>query len=123
MIQTQTTLKVMDNSGARFVQCIRALGGFNRTYVYPSDLMVITVKKLRLIRKVKAHETYFALLTRSKKESFFKDGSNSKFGNNSIILFSTKKKVLGTRLFGCISRKIRKKKYLKILMMCGKKIY
>ena len=122
MIQTLTKLRVMDNSGVRYVKCIRALGGFNRTYAYSSDLIVVTIKQLRLVRKVKVHEIYFALVTRTVKNSNFKDGSSSKYNNNTIILFSNKKKILGTRLFGSVSRKVRKKKYLKILIMCARKI-
>jgi large subunit ribosomal protein L14 len=122
MIQTLTKLRVMDNSGIRFVKCIKTLGGFNRTYAYTSDLIIITIKRLRLVRKVKVHEIYFALVTRTVKRSYFKDGSSSKYNQNVIILFSNKKKIFGTRLFGSVSRKIRKKKYLKILIMCARKI-
>ena len=123
MIQQRTKLKLMDNSGARLVQCIKALNGFNRTYSYSGDLILISIKKLRLVRKVKTGEVYFAIITRTKKQTNFKDGSSSKFNNNIIIILNNKKKVLGTRLFGPISRNLRKKKFLKILMMCGKKIY
>lgn len=119
MIQTLTKLRVMDNSGVRFVKCIRALGGFNRTYAYAGDLIVVNIKLLRLVRKVKIHEIYFALVTRTAKHTSFKDGSSSKYNQNFIILFSNKKKILGTRLFGSVSRKVRKKKYLKVLIMCG----
>jgi len=123
MIQQRTKLKLMDNSGARLVQCIKALNGFNRTYSYSGDLILISIKKLRLVRKVKTGEVYFAIITRTKKQTNFKDGSSSKFNNNIIIILNSKKKVLGTRLFGPVSRNLRKKKFLKILMMCGKKIY
>ena len=123
MIQHQTKLKLMDNSGARLVQCIKTLNGFNRTYSYSGDLILISIKKLRLVRKVKTGEVYFAIITRTKKQTNFKDGSSSKFNNNIIIILNSKKKFLGTRLFGPVSRNLRKKKFLKILMMCGKKIY
>ena len=123
MIQQQTKLKLMDNSGARLAQCIKTLNGFNRTYSYSGDLILISIKKLRLVRKVKTGEMYFAIITRTKKQTNFKDGSSSKYNNNVIILLNSKKKVLGTRLFGPVSRNLRKKKFLKILMMCGKKIY
>lgn len=123
MIQQQTKLTLMDNSGAKIVQCIKALGGFNRTFSYSGDIILVSVKKLRLVRKVKTGEVYFAIVTRTKKQTRFKDGSNSKFNTNTAIILNSKKKILGTRLFGSISRKLRKKKYLKILMMCGKNLY
>ncbi|MBV33896.1 MAG: 50S ribosomal protein L14 [Rickettsiales bacterium] len=123
MVQQQTKLNLMDNSGASIVQCIKTLGGFNRTFSYSGDIILISIKKLRLTRKVKTGEIYFAIITRTKKQSIFKDGSNSKFNNNTAIILNNKKKVLGTRLFGSISRKLRKKKFLKVMMMCGKKMY
>jgi large subunit ribosomal protein L14 len=100
MIQVQTKLKTMDNSGARYVQCIKALNGFNRTYAFCGYFIIISVKELRLIRKVKVGEIHLGLVARAKKESKFKDGSLSKFNSNSLIILNKKKRVLGTRLFG-----------------------
>ncbi len=112
----------MDNSGARKVQCIKALNGFNRTYAFCGDFIIISIKELRLIRKVKVGEIHLGLVARAKKESKFKDGSLSKFNSNSLIILNKKKRVLGTRLFGWISRKVRQKKFLRILIMCGHNI-
>jgi len=123
MIQMGTQLKAMDNSGARIVECVKALGGFNRKTSYSGDLILVSIKSLRLIRKVKTGEMYLGLIGRTKKENHFKDGTYSSFGSNSVILLNKKKKVLGTRIFGPISRKLRKKKYLRILIMSGRKIF
>jgi len=123
MIQQQTRLNLMDNSGAKLVQCIKTLGGFNRSISHNGDIILISIKKLRLVRKVKTGEVYFAIVARTKKVNNYKDGSSSKFNTNVAIILNSKKKVLGTRLFGSISRKLRRKKFLKILIMCGKKIY
>ena len=122
MIQVQTWLKPMDNSGARFVECIRTVGGFNRTVSYPGDLILISVKKLRYIRKVRVSQIYLALITRTRKNVTFLDGSSSQSENNAVILMSRKKRVLGTRFFGWVSRKLRRKKLLKILLLCGRHI-
>ena len=92
MVQQQTKLNLMDNSGASIVQCIKTLGGFNRTFSYSGDIILISIKKLRLTRKVKTGEIYFAIITRTKKQSIFKDGSNSKFNNNTAIILNNKKK-------------------------------
>jgi len=45
MIQTQTTLDVADNSGARRVQCIKVLGGSHRRYARVGDVIKVTVKE------------------------------------------------------------------------------
>ena len=100
MIQVQTKLKTIDNSGGRYVLCIKTFGGFNRTFAFCGDFILISIKELRLIRKVKQGEIHLGILARTKKESRFKDGSLSKFNSNSLILLNKKKRVLGTRLFG-----------------------
>jgi large subunit ribosomal protein L14 len=100
MIQTQSKLKTLDNSGARYVKCIKTLSGFNRRYAYNGDFILVTVKELRLIRKVRKGEVHLGLIGRTKKESVYKDGSLSKFTSNSIVVLNKKKRVLGTRLFG-----------------------
>jgi large subunit ribosomal protein L14 len=123
MIQMQTKLQTMDNSGANIVQCIKSLGGSFKKVSHSGEYIVLSIKTLRLIRKVRAGEVHFGLVTRTKKKKKFKDGTVSNFNNNSIILLNKKKKILGTRIFGPISRNLRRKKFLRILLLCGKKIY
>mgnify|MGYP003561696777 CR=1 FL=1 len=45
MIQTETTLNVADNSGARKVLCIRVLGGTRKRYAKIGDVIVRHRKK------------------------------------------------------------------------------
>jgi len=45
MIQTQTLLKVADNSGAKVVQCIKVLGGSKKRYARIGDIIVVSVKQ------------------------------------------------------------------------------
>lgn len=100
MIQVQTKLKTADNSGARIVQCIKTLQGFNRTFSFSGDFILVSIKKLRLIRKVKVGEIHLGVICCATKETRFLDGSLSKFNYNSIIILNKKKRILGTRLFG-----------------------
>jgi large subunit ribosomal protein L14 len=90
----------MDNSGASFVECIKALGGYNRNTAFPGDFILVSIKRLRLQRKVKVGQIHLALVTRTKKESIFLDGSSSNAQNNSVVLMNRKKRLLGTRFFG-----------------------
>lgn len=123
MIQVQTWLKTMDNSGARYVECIKTLNGFNRKISYPGDFILVSIKQLRLIRKVKVGQIYLAVITRARKESKFIDGSFNKNECNVVLILNKKKRVIGTRVFGWVSRKLRKKKFLRILILCAKHIY
>jgi len=90
----------MDNSGARQVECIKTLGGFNRKFAYPGDYILVSVKKLRLIRKVRVGQVLLGLITRSKKQVSYADGSTIQCENNIVLLMNRKKRVLGTRFFG-----------------------
>ena len=90
----------MDNSGASYVECIKTLVGFNRKFSYPGDFVLVSVKKLRLVRKVRVGQIHLALFTRSRKEVRFLDGSSSTAETNAVILMNKKQRVLGTRFFG-----------------------
>lgn len=122
MIQVRSKLYASDNSGARYVHCIKTLGGFNRTFAYVGDLILISVRTIRFVRKVRAGQIYPAILIRSSKSSKFLDGSSSKFKTNSVVLLNSKKKILGNRIFGPVSRKLRKKKFLRLILMSGELI-
>lgn len=119
----QTVLITADNSGARYAQCIKALGGYNRTYSYCGDIIKVSVKKLKLIRKAKKGELFLGLIARTVKNNVVKDGSNSKFSQNAVILLNSKKKAIGTRIFGAQSRLLRQKRFTRILVMSGNKVY
>jgi len=122
MIQVQSWLKTRDNSGARLVECIRTLGGFNRTFAYPGDYILVSIKRLRLLRKVKVGQIHLALITRARKNVRFIDGTSSACENNVVLLINRKKRVLGTRFFGWVSRNLRRKKFLRILLLCGRHV-
>lgn len=122
MIQTQTWLKTRDNSGARAVECIKTLGGFNRNVSYPGDIIIVSIKKLRLLRKVKIGQIHLGLMTRTRKSINFLDGTTSRCENNVVLLRNRKKRILGTRFFGWVSRRLRRKKFLRILLLSGRHI-
>ena len=122
MIQVQTWLNTIDNSGARFVECIHTAGGFNRKYAYPGDFILVSVKQLRLVRKVKIGQIHLALITRARKSVSFKDGTYSNSQKNIVLIINRKKRILSTRIFGWVSRKLRRKKFLRILIICGRYI-
>jgi len=45
MIQTQTRLKIADNTGAKQIMCIGVPGGTRRRYAHVGDIIVATVKQ------------------------------------------------------------------------------
>ena len=74
MIQVQTELQVADNTGAKRVECIKVLGGSKRRYAGVGDLIVVSVKDALPKGKVKKGSVHKAVIVRTKKEIFRKDG-------------------------------------------------
>jgi len=124
MIQVQSWLKTRDNSGARSVECIHNFGGFHRKFTYPGDFIIVSIKKLRrrVTQKVKVGQTYLALITRTSKSVHYLDGSSSSAQSNVVMLINQKKRVLGTRFFGWVSRSLRRKKFIRILLLCARHV-
>lgn len=122
MVQVQTILKAVDNSGARYVRCIKVLKGFNGVFASTGDIILVSIRSLRLARKVKTGEIHFGVIVRTPKENRYKDGSHTKFKTNSIILLNKKKRILGTRIFSPVSKNLRRKKLLRIVLMSKKNI-
>lgn len=118
MIQQQSILKVVDNSGAKTVKCIKVLGGFKRKTAFSSDIIIVSIQtlrnKLKLTSKVKKGEIYSAVILRSKKLVSRKDGSCVKTSSNSVCLINKQNQPIATRIFGPVSKNLRTKKFLKI---------
>jgi large subunit ribosomal protein L14 len=110
MIQVQSWLETMDNSGARYIECIKTLGGFNRKFSYAGDFILVSIKQLRLVRKVRVGQIYLALITRTKKKVKFLDGTSSHCQNNVALLMNKKKTRYWNKIFRMSFKTFKKKK-------------
>ena len=117
MIQTETRLRVADNSGAKLVSCIKVLGGSKRRYASLGDIIVVTVKEAMPNSKVKKGEVVKAVIVRTAKEIRRLDGSHIRFDDNSAVLISEQGEPIGTRIFGPVARELRAKKFMKIISL------
>ena len=117
MIQMQTRLEVADNSGAKQVQCIKVLGGSHRTIATVGDVIVVSVKSAIPRGKVKKGEVFKAVIVRVAKSIRRPDGSYIKFDKNAVVMLSKQGEIIGTRVFGPVSRELRAKKFSKILSL------
>ena len=117
MIQSHTNLKVIDNSGARSVQCIKVLGGSKRKVASVGDIIVVAVKESIPKGKVKKGEVRRAVIVRTKKEISRKDGSYLRFDENAVVLVNPQNVPISTRIFGPVSRELRNKKFMKIISL------
>ena len=117
MIQTQTLMKVADNSGAKELMCIRVLGGTGRRYANIGDIVVASVKKAAPGGAVKKGEVVKAVIVRSVKGIRRNDGSYIKFDENAAVVIKEDKTPKGTRIFGPVARELRDKDFTKILSL------
>jgi len=117
VIQTQTYMKVADNTGAKELMCIRVLGGTRRRYANIGDVVVASVKKAAPGGQVKKGEVVKAVIVRSVKGVRRADGSTVTFDENAAVIIKEDKTPRGTRIFGPVARELREKEYLKILSL------
>ncbi len=117
MIQTETRLRVADNSGAKLVTCIKVLGGSKRRYASLGDIIVVAVKEAMPNSKVKKGEVVRAVIVRTAKEIRRIDGSHIRFDDNSAVLINEQGEPIGTRIFGPVARELRAKNFMKIISL------
>ena len=117
MIQTETRLRIADNSGAKVVSCIKVLGGSKRRYAYVGDIIVVAVKEAMPNSKVKKGDVVKAVIVRTAKEINRPDGSHIKFDDNSAVLINEQSEPIGTRIFGPVARELRGKNFMKIVSL------
>lgn len=117
MIQQQSVLTVADNSGAKQIMCIRALGGSFRRYANIGDVIVAAVKSASPGGAVKKGDVVKAVVVRSKKGLRRSDGSYIRFDENAAVIIKEDKSPKGTRIFGPVARELREKDFMKIISL------
>ena len=121
MIQQQTILRISDNSGAKTVKCIKVLGGFKKRYATVGDMVIVSVQQLRntskKTSKVLKGMVFKALIIKSKTRYKRKDGSIINLQNNSAVLLNKQGNPVGTRILGPMPKKLKKKKFIKLISL------
>ncbi len=118
MIQLRSMVKVVDNSGAKLLQCFHVLGGSKKRYARIGDVVVGTVKEAEPRKEIKKHDVVRALIVRQKKEYRRRDGSYIRFDDNACIILEGKtKNPKGGRILGPVAREIREKGFEKAIAL------
>ena len=117
MIQSQTRLKVADNTGARTIQCIRVMGRSTKTTAGIGDVIIASVKQAIPNAAVKKGDVVRAVVVRTAKDIRRPDGSVIRFDKNAAVLVDNKKEPVGTRIFGPVPRELRAKNHMKIISL------
>ena len=125
MLQMQSIVTVADNSGAKKVQLIKALGGSKRRYAGIGDVVVVAIKSatpaygLKDASGKKDHKKAVsrAVIVRTKKEVRRPDGSYIRFDENACALIDDQNNPKGTRIFGPVARELRDRQFMKIVSL------
>ena len=117
MIQTETRLKVADNSGAREILTIKVLGGSKRKFANIGDVIVASVKQATPGGAVKKGDVVKAVIVRTKSGARRADGSYIKFDENAAVIIRDDKTPRGTRIFGPVARELREGNFMKIVSL------
>jgi len=120
MIQSQTRVTLLDNTGVRLARCLRV---YNKKTATLADTVLISI--IRLTPKssftLKKGDLVKALLLKTKKGLKRQDGSILRFDQNSVILLTQSNMPIGTRLSSAVLE-CRKKGFVKCLAL-AKQLY
>ena len=118
MIQSNTRLRVADNTGARQIMCINVPGGTRRRYATVGDVIVASVKRaIPGGGVVKKGDVVRAVVVRVAKQYRRPDGSYVRFDENAAVILDDKNNPKGTRIFGPVARELRDKNFMKIVSL------
>jgi large subunit ribosomal protein L14 len=117
MIQSESRLKVADNSGAKEVLCIRVLGGTGKRYASLGDKIVVSVKSALPSGGIKKGTVSKAVIVRVAKEVRRQDGTYIRFDENACVLLNATNEPRATRIFGPVARELRDKQFMKIVSL------
>ena len=116
MIQTQTIVKIADNSGAKIGRVFKVLGSSKKRYARIGDLVVLSVQKAEPRKGVKKKAIVRGVVVRQKQAFRRKDGSYVRFDENAVVLVvKDKLEPVAGRVFGPIPREIGEAGYQKII--------
>ena len=117
MIQSESRLKVADNSGAKEILAIKVLGGSGRKFAGIGDVIVASVKSAAPGGVVQKGEVVKAVIVRTKSGARRTDGSYIKFDENAAVIIKDDKTPRGTRIFGPVARELREGNFMKIVSL------
>lgn len=117
MVQTESKLKVADNSGGKIVKVVGIPGFSKRRWAGLGEIVVVAVQDAAPHAGIKSHEVHKAVIVRTRKETRRKDGSYIRFDDNACVLIDAKKGPVGTRVFGPIARELKERGFDKIISL------
>lgn len=102
MVYLNSVLKVIDNSGARTVKCIKIYNKSPKSCAVVGDLLLVVVKTYTPNKKVKKGELYKAVVVRSAKQASRYGGVYIRCGESAVVLLNQRMMPLGSRVLSAV---------------------
>jgi large subunit ribosomal protein L14 len=116
MIQSESSMDIADNSGAKRVVAITVLGQRKR-YARVGDVVKASVKEASPDGVVKKGEVVRAVVVRTRYDIHRSDGSSLRFDRNAAVIIDDQNNPRGTRIFGSVARELRDRNFIKIVSL------
>jgi large subunit ribosomal protein L14 len=116
MIQSESSMDIADNSGAKRVVAITVLGQRKR-YARVGDVVKASVKEATPDGVVKKGEVVRAVVVRTRYDIHRSDGSSLRFDRNAAVIIDDQNNPRGTRIFGSVARELRDRNFIKIVSL------
>ncbi len=115
MVQRGTYLYIGDNSGAKLAKCLKV---FNRNVANPGNIVVVSIKKVVVGKKVKKGMIYKAVVVKKKHVVKRSNGFVVCYGANAVVLLKKNDLIpVGTRVFGSVFFELRRLGFLRIISL------
>nr|YP_448649.1 ribosomal protein L14 [Desmarestia viridis]AAS79035.1 ribosomal protein L14 [Desmarestia viridis] len=126
MIRAQTLLKVVDNSGAKLVKCIKVKKKSGKAHANIGDIVLVAVQSLRprygrrVRLKMNKSEVHHGVIVQTRRLYRNSGGVGLSFNCNSVVLITPNLKPLGTRISATLPSRLRGLKWAKLAAMAKK---
>jgi large subunit ribosomal protein L14 len=119
MIQSESRLAVVDNTGAKEALCIKVLGGSKRRYASVGDIIVVSIKEALPNGTIKKKSVQKAVIVRVSAEVRRADGTYVRSDDNACVIVNEDGEPKGTRVFGPVFRELKNKGFQKIISLAS----
>ena len=107
MIQPQTIVQIVDNSGGKVGRVFKVLGGSKRRYARIGDKVILSVQKAEPRKNVKKKDVLCGVVVRQVQPFRRKDGTYLRFDENAVVIIDKDKlDPVANRVFGPVPREL-----------------
>ena len=114
MLLVGSQARVIDNSGAKRIQCIRVIG---KKSAGLGDEILGIVSQAQPNSKLPRKTIVRAVVCQTAKKHPRQSGASVKFSTNSVVLIDNNKNPIGTRLSSGLPQELRLKGWMKLLSL------